>query len=290
MTDQTSEVEISPGAVDARSMRNPAWSYDETVLLLDLYLRVGRADPENVEVAEMSRTLRRLAAERGLRPAETFRNPEGVAMKLKAMAQQDPEWRSLGLKGLRPVRIDAVVWKDLAHDAAALADRKARIVGADPVTREPFVAEIETGDPEAGVAVRPNSSHGPAPSFGWVGGERQDGDALLYLLQLDGPVASLFEEGRLQPTMVVAKVGRTNDVHRRLVQLSAGFPPASALRWRLLETIPFASALEAHKAERLVLDQIDARGWSLGGEFLMAPKIELLQLIRESQNRATTIS
>lgn len=277
MTDQTSEGEKLPAGA-ARTPRNPVWSYDETVLLLDLYLKVGRAEADNPVVLETSRILQRLAADRGLSSAATFRNPQGVAMKLKAMAQQDPEWRRLGLKGLRPVRIDAVVWRDLAHDPVALAARRARIIGT--------TVEIT---PTVKLSVSPRSSHGPAPRFGWVGGDRQDGDALLYALKLEGPVGLLFEPGRMDRSMIVAKVGRTNDVRRRIVELSCGFPPTSLLGWRVMTTVTFAGAVEAHAAERRLLDEIDARRWSLGGEFLIAPEIELLQLIRESQNRAKLI-
>lgn len=290
MTDQTFASEISTDADGARAVRNPPWNYDETVLLLDLYLRIGCADKGHPEVAETSRLLRHLAAERGHPGAQTFRNPEGVSMRLKAMAQQDPEWRKLGLKGLRPVRIDEIVWTDLAGDPDTLAMRKAAIARAVAPAPQPSITRVPIASGEGGATPSPKSSHGPAPSFGWIGGERQDGDALLYLLQLEGPAAALFEEGRLRPPMIVAKIGRTNDVQRRMSQLSAGFPPASALRWSVVKTVLFASAMDAHKVERLVLDEIDGRGWSLGGEFLMAPKEELLQLIGENQNRAKTLS
>jgi len=290
MNDQTSASETSAAAEGTRAVRNPPWNYDETVLLLDLYLRVGCADKGHSEVAETSRLLRRLAAERGLPGAQTFRNPGGVSMRLKAMAQQDPEWRKLGLKGLRPVRIDGIVWTDLAGDPDALATRKAAIERTVAPAAKAAITRFRVEAADDGETLSPKSSHGPAPSFGWVGGKRQDGDALLYLLQLEGPAAALFEEGRLQPPMIVAKIGRTNDVQRRIGQLNVGFPPASALRWSVVETVLFASAVDAHKVERLILDEIDCRGWSLGGEFLMAPKEELLQLIRESQNRAKTLS
>lgn len=255
----------------ARPRQNPTWTYDETVLLLDLYLRVGCAAPNHPAVIEASENLRRLGRERGVTQAATYRNPEGVAMKLKAMAQQDPEWAKRGLKGLRPVAIDALVWGELASDPDGLAARRARIV-ADPQT--------------VGVGVPPRSSHGPAPSFGSVSGERVDGETVLYLLRLEGPVQALFAPRRVDPPWVVAKIGRTNEVARRVAQLSAGFPPTSSLSWTVVDTVLFDSAREAHRAERSLLDTADAHQWSIGGEFVIAPEARLVQLLHEAQNRA----
>ena len=289
MTDQMFAVENAPSKSRVPASANPIWTYEETVVLLDLYLRVGRAEDDNAAVVETSRLLRRLGQMRGIEIGDTYRNAKGVSMKLKAMGQQDPEWRRLGLKGLRAVQMDAKVWADLASDPVALAARKAEILDALESPRSASdLPPVQPGQRRAQPASGSMSSHGPAPTFGAFGGVRQDGDALLYLLRLDGPAAALFEPGRLQPSMIVAKIGRSQDVARRIGQLSAGFPPASALRWTVVDTVQFTSAIEAHRVERAILDETDARGWSLGGEFLMAPEAELLQLIREKQNRAKT--
>lgn len=267
----------SARAAFERAPRNPSWTYAETVLLLDLYQRAGRAPPTHPAVIETSAILRRLGREHGVAAADTYRNPEGVAMKLKAMAQQDPGWRKLGLKGLRPVAIDALVWSELSGDPQSLAARKASIIGK---------VVVDTVQPRPEGADGPRSSRGPAPSVGTISGERSDGEAVLYLLRLEGPVQALFAPRRVDPPLIVAKVGRSNDVNRRVAQLSAGFPPTSSLSWTLIDTVPFDSATKAHAAERLFLDAADASRWSIGGEFMIAPQPELLQLIREAQNRA----
>lgn len=260
-----------------RAPHNPIWTYAETVLLLDLYQRVGRAPPTDEAVLETSAVLRRLGRQRGVVAAATYRNPEGVAMKLKAMAQQDPEWRKLGLKGLHSVAIDALVWSELSGDPEGLATRKASILKDSCADASP---------PLWGAGDDLRSSRGPGPSFGMVRGERADGEAVLYLLRLEGPVQALFAPRRIDPPLIVAKVGRSNDVARRVAQLSAGFPPTSRLSWTVLDAIPFESATHAHEAERFVLDTADARRWAIGGEFVIAREPDLLQLLREAQNRA----
>lgn len=271
MGNQTVSAKEGEEVLVARPRQNPAWIYNETVLLLDLYLRVGCEAPNHPAVIEASNILRHLGRERGVTSATTYRNPEGVAMKLKAMAQQDPEWVKRGLKGLRPVAIDALVWCELASDPDALAARKARIM-ADPQ--------------KLGVAAFPRSSHGPVPSFGPVSGERMDGETILYLLRLEGPVQALFAPRRVDPPRVVAKIGRTNEIARRVAQLSAGFPPTSNLSWTVIDTVVFESAVEAHRAERSLLDTADAQQWSIGGEFVIAPEARLVQLLREAKIRA----
>lgn len=102
--------------------RNLAWSRDETILLLDLYLRQSSTEARHPEVAALSATLRDLARATGAPRPENFRNPIGIAMKLRNLAQQDPAFQRNGRAGLgHGSRLNAEVWDLLANDLVALA-------------------------------------------------------------------------------------------------------------------------------------------------------------------------
>ena len=60
--------------------RNPPWSTDEIVLALALYFEYGWLDDTDSRVIELSGILNGLPHTAG--DATTFRNPNGVAMKL----------------------------------------------------------------------------------------------------------------------------------------------------------------------------------------------------------------
>ena len=253
-----------PAAGGPRWRRNPVWDYDETVLLLDLYRRAGRAAPSHPAVRALSEALR-LRALRSNRPiAETYRNPQGVSMKLKAMAQQDPAYRKTGARGLRSVAIDARVWADLAGDPAGIEARVRSILSEPEANSQPT--------PES------RSSHGPGPAFGRFEADRADGETWLYLLKLEGPLEAIFDRPRPDGA-IVAKIGRANDVTRRCAELGAGFPPGLRVSWRLLTSRVFATAVDAHRAERRLLDEADARAWALGGEFVLAPQDALIAAV-----------
>jgi hypothetical protein len=241
--------------------------------LLDLYLRAGRAGPGHVAVQSVSHTLRRLAEQAGRQVGLTYRNAEGVAMKLKAMAQQDPDFRATGRKGLRAVRIDATVWRQFADDPKALAAEVRRIASA--------LAPVATNhQPLEGLALRAGRSRGPAPSFGTFVAERFDSECVVYILRFVGPIPALFPPGRALGGWIVAKLGRTNDVGRRIVELSAGFPPGAKLGWRLLETIMLPTAGAAQIVEQSLLAVAEDKGWTLGGEFVIAPEAALVAELR----------
>ena len=81
--------------------RNPEWTWDEVVVLLDLYFRLGPASASDThpEVHALSQLLRAS----GLHPApadpDRFRNPAGICMKLGNLLSLDPEYSGQGLSG-----------------------------------------------------------------------------------------------------------------------------------------------------------------------------------------------
>jgi hypothetical protein len=195
-------------------------------------------------------------------------------MKLKAMAQQDPDFRATGRKGLRAVGTDATVWREFARDSAALTAEVSRILFEH--------VPVLDRQPEPGTADRTSRSRGPAPSFGTFVAERFDSECVVYILRFEGPIPALFPPERVPQGWIVAKLGRTNNVRRRIVELSAGFPPGAKLGWKVLETITLTTASAAEMVEQSLLTLAEDRGWTLGGEFVVAPEAALLAHMREA--------
>ncbi|WP_142115882.1 hypothetical protein [Bosea sp. AK1] len=196
----------------------------------------------------------------------TYRNAKGVAMKLKAMAQQDPAFRALGRKGLRAVSIDAQVWRDLAEAPVQLAREIDRILTAEGIAWSiPVSTELAL-----------TRTQGPVPSFGSVTAERLDSECVVYVLRFHGPLESLFASGQIPEGSIVAKLGRSNDPMRRVSELSAGFPPGARLGWTIIATVEFPTGNAAHTAEQALLVSSELKGWTLGGEFVVAPEQTLL--------------
>ena len=89
-----------------RVARNPPWSTDEIVLALALYFEHGSLDDTDPRVIELSSILNALPHIAG--DASTFRNPNGVAMKLANFLALDPDYEGAGLTS--GSRRDAEVW------------------------------------------------------------------------------------------------------------------------------------------------------------------------------------
>lgn len=104
--------------------RNPAWTRDELILALDLYLRHRASPPgkDSDEVAELSEFLNRIGQALGQGESETYRNTNGVYMKMMNFRRFDPEYTNEGKVGLtRGNKDEEVVWNEFASDAARLS-------------------------------------------------------------------------------------------------------------------------------------------------------------------------
>lgn len=250
--------------------RNPVWSRDETILLLDLYLRAPNAEEGHPEVVSLSELLIARALSRGQSVQTNFRNPTGIAMKLKNLAQQDPVFLGTGRTGLSHGNaLNAEVWAAFADDPDALSREVERIRGraaaGAPGTAEP--------------------SRGPVPSFGVVRTGREDGPTELYIALMSGRASDLVPAARIQTSGSIVKIGRSNDTTRRCGELNLGFPPGSVAFWRMLFGFGFRSAGLAHDAEQALLQESARRGWTIGGEFAIAPLAVLLPLARATSYR-----
>lgn len=104
-------------------VRNPAWSHDELVLALDLYLR-HRGNPPgktSADVQGLSTLLSRLGAAVRKSETGTYRNANGVYMKLMNFRRFDPEYTSDGKVGLsRGNKMEEAVWNEFSNDPAGL--------------------------------------------------------------------------------------------------------------------------------------------------------------------------
>jgi hypothetical protein len=247
--------------------RNATWSVDETILLLDLYMRAPNAEEGHPAVVDLSNRLIRRAAEAGLPVAMSFRNPTGVAMKLKNLAQQDPVFRATGRVGLPHGNAhNERVWALYASDLDALAREVRRILD-----------DMPAASAEAGPAI---PTRGPPPSVGPCSSDIIDGATSLYVAGLVGDVYALLPQLRRSGGRQMLKIGRTNDAARRRAELNFGFPPGSVVTWSILFQFELSDAARAHRAEQALLGDCASRGWSVGGEFAVAPLTELLAMAR----------
>lgn len=240
----------------APKRRNPDWSRDETILLMELYLSAPRAEKGHPEVLALSAMLRAAGRRAGRAMLPSFRNPAGIAMRLRNFAKQDPmvpAGRNAGLR--RGGAIDRLVWETFAGDRPGL---------------EAEVARIRRSISAGAWDLLVRSSRGPAPVFGTRSATTVDGAAGVYLLLIDGPLAALAPSVTTRDGFGVVKLGRTVDLERRIAELSFGLPAGSSIRYLPLGMRMFPSGDKAHEFERRLLDICDAEGWSLGGEFAYA--------------------
>jgi len=79
--------------------RNPPWTTDEVILALSLYFAHGQLDDTDPLAIEASKQMNALPINEGAVHLTTFRNANGVAMKLANFAHFDPAYSGDGLRG-----------------------------------------------------------------------------------------------------------------------------------------------------------------------------------------------
>lgn len=100
---------------------NPDWTRDELILALNVYLKYRPNPPSKTseEIRDLSRKLNRLGEKLFLQKdrASTFRNENGVYMKLMNFRRLDPLYTAEGRKGLeRGAKTEEEVWKEFASE------------------------------------------------------------------------------------------------------------------------------------------------------------------------------
>jgi predicted HNH restriction endonuclease len=129
----------------AKKTLNPAWSRDELILALHLYMKYRPQLPpkHGKEIAELSRVLNRLAglSNRGA----TFRNANGVYMKVMNFLSVDPDYVAQGKKGLQRNNQDEQrVWNLFAYDQERLEEVASQILAF--VESDEVLQPTEDGD------------------------------------------------------------------------------------------------------------------------------------------------
>jgi hypothetical protein len=272
------EFEVETGSGNAP--RNPDWTREETILAMDLYARRRPQLPGegDLEIIELSEFLRAYADQRRVVGTATFRNPNGVSMKVGNLSRLDDDD---GRKGLpHGSAMEVRVWAEFMPDVAKLraaADAIRASIGGPAATPEPppsSPSQVESG----GETV---VSRGPRPSFGEIVQIREDGENSVYLMRLYGAVATLFPK-RAMNNLAVLKIGRSNDVRRRAAELNCGFPPGLDLAWRPWQAQTFPTANAAHDVEQALLRTLEARGLTIGGEFAIVPERDVEILLADA--------
>ncbi|MBT3067172.1 HNH endonuclease [Rhodoferax sp. U11-2br] len=139
---------------ESRAKRNAIWSRDELILALDLYMRHRASPParDSLEIEELSEVLNQLGTVLGQRINGTYRNTNGVYMKLMNFRRLDPDYTAEGKKGLtRGNQDEARVWDQFAVDPARLAEvaRFIRKGITEHLSDENLAGPDETGIEEA---------------------------------------------------------------------------------------------------------------------------------------------
>ena len=104
--------------------KNPDWTRDELILALDLYLKDRNSLPtkDSPEIHELSAFLNEMGRTLGFGKEATFRNSNGVYMKMMNFRRFDTEYTKDGKVGLtRGNKDEELVWNEFSADPARLA-------------------------------------------------------------------------------------------------------------------------------------------------------------------------
>lgn len=102
-------------------VKNPKWSRDELILALDLYFKLpsSKISSTNEEVIELSQILNQIPS--GFKHKDdTFRNSNGVSMKLNNFKRLDPESKGSGL--VRGGKLEEVIWNEFSTNKSLLSE------------------------------------------------------------------------------------------------------------------------------------------------------------------------
>ena len=142
--------------------RNPAWTYDELILALDLYFRFppSQVSQSHPEVTQLSEVLKQLPVHVDRPDPERFRNPNGVYMKLCSFLRLDPSYSGTGLRA--GGKKEEEVWNRFADNRNRLREVAEAIKSGvqSPTEAEVITREIDEEEeaPEGRVLFRQHRS------------------------------------------------------------------------------------------------------------------------------------
>jgi 5-methylcytosine-specific restriction protein A len=101
-------------------MRNPKWHRDEIILALELYFDkdLGPMDSGNPKIIALSELLNRLPIFEIKPDKKTFRNPNGVTLKLSNFKALDPKYTGKGMESFS--KLDKEVFEEFSADIPRL--------------------------------------------------------------------------------------------------------------------------------------------------------------------------
>jgi 5-methylcytosine-specific restriction protein A len=132
-----------PDVAVRASKQNPNWTRDELILALDLYFRVpdARGSKSHPECVKLSKILNELPIHRGNAHSDTFRNANGVGMKLSNFLQYDSTYSGKGLTS--GSQLEKEIWdryaskqKQLRQAAEAILDGAKELLGQGVTVNE----------------------------------------------------------------------------------------------------------------------------------------------------------
>lgn len=141
------------GFVVPDAPRNGPWSREELILALELYMRNPKSPPgkQSQEVGELAAVLDELGSITGATKTTTFRNENGVYMKMMNFRRFDPAFASEGKSGMtRGGHLEEVVWHEFASDLPTLkaAASAIRVAVKNPTVRAAVIAAAPDDDYE----------------------------------------------------------------------------------------------------------------------------------------------
>lgn len=130
-------------------MRNPKWHRDEIILALDLYFKPDRGviDARNPNIIQLSQELNQLPIFSYKQDEATFRNPNGVGLKLSNFLAIDPEHGGKGMQAYS--KLDKEVFDEFANDRQRLhtiAERIREVLNNEPLRQS--ISYIEEDENE----------------------------------------------------------------------------------------------------------------------------------------------
>lgn len=136
--------------VDRGSSQNPDWTRDELILAADFYRRFAPRIPGKTTFAlsELADEIRAVAHMLGLVGDDTFRNPNGVYMKLMELRKYDPKYTGVGLGHSKVRAIEFEVWNLPLQKLRTSAGAIRRALGAVEEGSIPSAGVIDAEEPE----------------------------------------------------------------------------------------------------------------------------------------------
>jgi len=132
------------------SRRNPPWTRDELILALDLYMKHNpiHISQRHPEVIALSQVLNSLPIHQGRPGNVTFRNPNGVYMKLCNFLRLDPSYSGKGLEA--GGKLEEQIWNEFRGDPQRLSRIASSIRAATRSAQLPALrSEVDDEDEAA---------------------------------------------------------------------------------------------------------------------------------------------